>query len=750
MPNVDWNQVLAETRETPRTVNPRRRLAVCFVLFMLVAIAILARAAWFEVTEGSKRRNLASQPLKNRHVLPARRGTIVDRNGVVLAEDQATSALAVHYRYLENPPNQRWLRSIVRSGLTKAERKNPHQVETEKKQVRKEQLATREKLAKLCGINMTEWNRRTDRIQHNVERISRSVNMRQMAKFRERQQKKAQNPPSRLEQFIWPEVEQRPEPIIVREELDYHVIVDEIPPEVVKQIESQPEQFPGMKIIQRTKRVYPLGRTAAHLLGYMGVGEGNQAEKERQVARGQASPLTTPKQAHQHASKPTRVGKAGFERLFNESLQGHPGEQLEMTDRSGRVLSIKTTREVQHGQTIRLTIDTRLQQAAEALLDQAILRRSYTGAKPEHVGGAAVVMDIQTGEILAAASSPRFDPNWFIPNIKDQSAKINEAMTGPSKRMFNRVTQMAIPPGSVFKIITAIAALESGAIEPTTIYRCRGFMETEDAYRCQIYRRYKEGHGPIQLTDALAQSCNTYFFNIADTLGAEPILAWAVRLGMGQKTRVELPGESLGELPPLIQTKKFLEDPHNRPIDPRFVAIGQERLRTTPLQIARMLAVVAGNGQLLSPHLVASDVTSPAHATKIPQLHPETLTAIRQGLEATVTSPQGTAYNLSLSKKQREESLEQNKESEASNELTIAGKTGTAQVGSDRSDHAWFAAYAPKETPRYVVVVALEHAGNSSESAVPVARRIFIKMQQLGLFPSHKPYRLVTPFPLVR
>lgn len=729
MPNVDWNQVLAETRETPRTVSPRRRLAVCFVLFVLIASTILARAAWLEVAEGAKRRDRASRPLENRHTLPARRGTIVDRNGVVLAEDQATSALAVYYRYLEDPPNRRWLRSIVRSRLTKAERKNPRRVEAEEQQVCKEQYKVREQLAKLCGINMAEWDRRTDRVQRDVERISRSVNMRQMAKFRQQQQKKAQNPPSRLEQFIWPEIEQRPEPIIVREELDYHVIVDEIPQEVVKRIEAQPEQFPGMKIIQRTKRVYPLGTTAAHLLGYLGVWEEDQTETEKPVTRGKAPPLTTPAQAHQPDSKPSLVGKAGFERFFNKSLQGHPGEQLEMTDRSGRVLSVQTTRKVQHGQTIRLTIDAQLQQTAEALLDQAILRRSYTGAKPEHVGGAAVVMDIQTGEILAAASSPRFDPNWFIPNIEDQSDKINEAMTGSSKRMFNRVTQMAIPPGSVFKIITAIAALESGTIEPATVYHCRGFMETEDAYRCQIYRRYKEGHGPIQLTDALAQSCNTYFFSIADTLGAEPILAWAVRLGMGQKTRVELPGESSGELPPQVQAPSP-NAPYNRPIDPRFVAIGQERLRTTPLQIARMLAVVAGNGQLLYPRLVASDNIPSTHTTKIPQLHPETLTAIRRGLEATVMSPQGTAYDLNQSKKQ-EENLD--RESKIVNTVTIAGKTGTAQVGGNRSDHAWFAAYAPADTPRYVVVVALEHAGNSSESAVPVARRIFMKMHQIGL-----------------
>ena len=525
MPNVDWNQVLAETQETQRTVDPRRRLVVCFLSFAFVAGVILARAAWLEITEGHKRRELAVKPLESRHTLPARRGKIVDRNGIVLAEDRVTSALAVRYRYIESPPDERWLRSVARSRLTKQQRKDSKSIAAEEQRVQNELLATRKKLAELCGITAAEWDRRAAKIQSEVEHISRAVNLRRMAKYRERQRQRAENPPSRFEQFISPETEPKPEPIIVREELDYHVMAEDVSPEVVRLIESQPEKFPGTKIVEQTKRVYPLKTTAAHILGYLGEGS-KTTQQELRTTNTESRPTDT-----DH----TLVGKAGVERVFDEDLQGHLGEQVEMTDRSGRVLSTELVRPPKDGQTLKLTIDSRLQQTAEELLDQAILRRSYTGAKPEHVGGAAVVIDIHSGEILAAASSPRFDPNWFVPGAERQSEKITEAMTGPAKVMFNRVSQMALPPGSVFKIVTAVAALESGTIEPTTVYRCRGFMESEDAYRCQIYRSYKEGHGPIQLTDALGQSCNTYFFNIADTLGAEPILAWAVRLGLGQK-----------------------------------------------------------------------------------------------------------------------------------------------------------------------------------------------------------------------
>ena len=710
MPNIDWNQVLAETQETQRTVDPRRRLVVCFWGFMLVAGVILARATWLEMVEGHERRELAVKPLENRHLLPARRGKIVDRNGIVLAEDRATSALAVRYRYIENPPNERWLRSVARSRLTKQQRKDHKQLAAEEQRVQNELLVARKKLAELCGITVAEWDRRAAKIQNEVERVSRSVNLRRMAKYRQRQRQRAENPPSRFEQFISPETEPKPEPIIVREELDYHVMAEDVSPKVVRLIESQPEKFSGTEIVEQTKRVYPLKTTAAHILGYLG--------EETTATQRELRPTDA-----DHAL----AGQAGLERVFDEELQGHLGEQVEMTDRSGRVLSTELVRPPQDGQTLKLTIDSRLQQTAEELLDQAILRRSYTGAKPEHVGGAAVVIDINSGEILAAASSPRFDPNWFVPGAERPSAKIAEAMTGPAKAMFNRVSQMALPPGSVFKIVTAVAALESGTIEPTTVYRCRGFMESEDAYRCQIYRSYKEGHGPIQLTDALGQSCNTYFFNIADTLGAEPILAWAVRLGLGQKTRVELPGESAGELPPLVQPANT---PLSRPINPRFVAIGQERLRTTPLQIARMLAAVANQGKLPHPHLASNNSKA---SDPIPQLHTETLEVIQRGLEATVSSPRGTAYDPSLT---QEDKVPDNPNThEPPNDLlSIAGKTGTAQSGREQSDHAWFAAYAPANSPRYVVVVSLEHAGNSSETAVPAARRIFVKMRQLGLF----------------
>ncbi|MGD9127614.1 MAG: penicillin-binding transpeptidase domain-containing protein [Planctomycetia bacterium] len=707
MSKVDWNQVVAETHETPRTVSPRRRLIVCFLLFGLFAGTILARAAWLEVANGPARRAQAAQPRKTRQVLTAKRGKIVDRNGIVLAEDRASKALAVRYRYLETPPNPRWLRSIARSRLSKNERKDAQRIKREEQQICNELQAARERLAELCGLEVEEWDRRAGRIQHKVERISRAVNLRRMEKFRERQQQRAENPPSRFEQFISPEVEQKPEPIIVREELDYHVIVETIPPEVVEQLEAQPDQFPGIKIVERTRRTYPLGTTASHLLGYLGKEE-SSGTKQKQDEQARAL-----------------VGKTGLERLFEESLHARPGEQIEATDHSGRLLAIETLREAQDGQTVKLTIDTRLQQTVETLLDRAIQRRSYTGATPKHVGGAAVVMDAQTGELLTVASSPRFDPNWFVPGAEDRSNKINQAMTGPSKPMFNRATQMAIPPGSVFKIVTAVAGLESGVIDPTAIYRCRGFMEDENAYRCQIYLRHKEGHGPIQLADALAQSCNTYFFNVADQIGAEPILAWAVRFGLGQKTRAELSGESSGELPPMIPMH---DRPELSPINARFVAIGQERLRTTPLQIARMMAVITNGGRLLQPRLVInSEVDQKNQSTRIPQLHPETLAAVRRGLEATVTSPQGTAHDLSTL---------DNEEHEDSHATLpqIAGKTGTAQVGAGRSDHAWFAAYAPASNPRYVVVVALEHAGSGSESAVPVARRIFAKMQQLGLF----------------
>jgi len=303
-------------------------------------------------------------------------------------------------------------------------------------------------------------------------------------------------------------------------------------------------------------------------------------------------------------------------------------------------------------------------------------------------------------------------------------------MTDPARPLFHRAAQMALPPGSVFKTATAVALLESGTARPEDTVFCRGYLHTPDRLRCYIYGRYGIGHDEIALADALAQSCNVYFFHFAGQMGAEPLVQWAARFGFGRRTGLDLPGESAGQLP----TPQSIQRQQQRPwslADTQALAIGQSSLTATPLQVARMMAAVANGGRLVTPHVAshlglagsfqqddpAGTQLANAEAQPIDALHASTLSAVREGLRRTIADPNGTAYQTVR--------LEH---------PSIAGKTGTAETGGGRKDHAWLAGYVPAQRPRYAFVVVLEHAGGGAAVAGPVVRRLILRMESLGYF----------------
>jgi len=272
---------------------------------------------------------------------------------------------------------------------------------------------------------------------------------------------------------------------------------------------------------------------------------------------------------------------------------------------------------------------------------------------------------------------------------------------------------MAIPPGSVFKIVSAIALLESRTLDARQSMDCQGYLTHPDGLRCAIYGRYGIGHGPVNLSDALAFSCNVYFFHHARAMEPAVISEWARNLGVGQPSGVNLPFEAAGSLPGDDDFRR--SGPGKwRVADTQALAIGQSSLTMTPLQVVRLMAAVANGGYLVKPRL---DVSETALSEKVVGLQPSTLDAVREGLERVVADSEGTAHRTVY--------LEN---------LSIAGKTGTAETGAGRVDHAWFAGYAPAEQPRVALVVVLEHAGDGGSLAGPVAHRLFQRMQALGYF----------------
>ncbi len=460
-----------------------------------------------------------------------------------------------------------------------------------------------------------------------------------------------------------------------------------------------PGKYPGVKIVRHSRRTYPAGTLAAHVLGYLGPAPSQPASAD-----------------DDHAGD--LVGRSGVERQYESQLRGRRGTAVELTDHGGRILGTERQEEPRAGRDLVLTLDPKLQAAAEQLLADALERRANWPGRDEPAGGAIAVMDLRDGALLAAASAPGFDPNLFPAGDPAARQALLHAADSP---LFDRVVQMALPPGSVFKTLTAIALLESATVDPQEPFTCQGYLHDPHHMRCEIYIRQGIGHGPVTLADALAQSCNVYFCHHAGRMGPAALGDWALRLGFGRPTGVDLPGEAAGVVPTPRSIRR-LEGHGWRTADTQMMAVGQGSLTATPLQVLRLMAAVA-TGRLLTPHVRVSPGREPGDGdgergtgTPIEGLKPGTLAAVRAGLERVVADPKGTAYD-----------------SVRLETIAVAGKTGTASAGEGRRDHAWFAGYVPADGPKLAFVIVLEHAGDGSMAAGPVAKRLVMHMQRLGM-----------------
>jgi penicillin-binding protein 2 len=701
--HFDWRDLADHTDDDP-VVCTRHRLRWVLGLFAVGLAIIGSRAVQLEISDGENFRRLAAEMPQRIVELPAPRGRILARDGTVLAQDRETRALAVHYRYLQSTPERAWLRRLARSRLSRADRQDLAKVEAMQQRVRAELAELRHRLAQLCQWTDQQWQTRAARIEQRVSQVAATVNARTLARYEQRTTDEATSSELSAAAIVIglfaPPDALPPPPIVVEEEASYHRIADDVSTEVAGEIESHPERYPGVKIVTCDKRDYPQGTLAAHLVGH--VTGGTMAET---TIRRDQRPLAA------------TVGLMGAERRFDATLQGRPGLEMQTTDHRGTLLNRESRRAPSPGHDVVLSIDPALQSTAEQLLDHAIERLQNTEpADSQQRGGAIVVMDVDSGELIAVASAPRFDPRAFAAGDVEVAAVLND----PSRPLFDRATKMALPPGSVFKSITALALFQADGFDPRAAFHCQGYLNDADRMRCQIFRQHGVGHGDVTLADALAQSCNVYFFHHIAEQGAVPLADWAGRLGFGQVTGVELDDEAAGQVPTAAQLRE-LEQACG-------FSIGQGAFTATPLQLVRAYAAIANGGYLLTPRLTRDEIDAHASGRKrrtvqrsdtarIEGLTNETLAAVREGLFRTVNDPNGSAY--------------------ATARITwpvIAGKTGTAQVGGAHQDHAWFAGYAPADEPRYALVIVLEHAGSGAANASVLAKDLIQRMRQLGYF----------------
>lgn len=717
---------------------PGFRVFLLGLILIAPLLAVSGRLLFIQFMNAEHFYSRFGQTTESYETIPSRDGRIVSIDGRVLALDVERFDLQAHYRWLEEPPNERWLKQQALTMLEPADRRDKDKVEAAKNKVlaRREQLW--DELALVMRSSSEELVESRQQIQMRVEKIIESVNQRALSKQDEAKTDETSvetvetSTSNRLLAF-WnllketltraPRRPQR-DRIVVREELDYHTIASAIPREIALAISAHPERFPGVNIQIATSREYPQKTLAPHEIGIR-----HQIDEKALEARKKQFPEGDPLDYQEG----DRIGKMGIERTYDRYLRGLRGLKRVIKNRQGEIVRTEIIREPKSGDDVVLTLNTGLQEQTQELLDQSLadLQQPQEGEEASLLepssGGCVVVLDVRTGAIVATASAPRYDLNVLL---NPSPEEWREVLNNPKRPLFPRATQMMLPPGSTFKALTSIALLESGKIDPDAYFACRGYLDRPDRHRDYIYRHYGVGHNDINLTQALCQSCNVYFFQAARTMGPEMICHWASQMGFGKPTGIDIPGERGGHLPDPTAKKKKGGAPWY-PGDTLGIAIGQSRLTVTPLQIARMMAIVANDGEMVVPHLGHSIVPS-AESTittrqmiSFPQryvngIHPGTLERVREGLTSVVAHPRGTGYKTVRLK-----------------EINIAGKTGTAETGGGKNDHAWFAGYVPAERPKYAFAVVIEHGGSGSRVAGPVAQKLVQTLLDTGLLTSN-------------
>lgn len=453
--------------------------------------------------------------------------------------------------------------------------------------------------------------------------------------------------------------------------------------------------LPGVDLVVTPVRQYPLGTLGAHLLGY--VGRAPQPSDEEELE-------------HYYYYEPDSAGRQGIERACDQWLRGAPGGRTIRVNPAGVKVGDVGEKLAERGHRVVLTIDARYQRAVE----EALARAPVPAGKA--LRGAAVALDVRTGEVLALASAPTFDPNLFTPGTP--AAMVNAVLTDPLSPMLNRVYGARYAPGSTFKPVTLLAGLEAGTVSPRDTVVCEGEMRIgrwPRPFRCWNAR----GHGAVDMEAAMKESCDVWFYQKGMAMGVMAIDKMATQFGIGQPTGLDLARDYAGLLPN-PEWKRIQKGERWWDGDTAQLAIGQSFLLVTPLQMA-CVAAMFGNGQTGWRPFVVKRIETPdgqvvteakPQAQRQLGAKPQNIELVRQTMLAAVQSVDGTGHQAAV------------------RGLKIAGKTGTAEFDTPtgRIKRVWFMGYAPYEQPQVAVAVLIEEGESGGHTAAPVAGEIFAKI----------------------
>ncbi len=490
-------------------------------------------------------------------------------------------------------------------------------------------------------------------------------------------------------------------------------IADRVTWEEVARVAVNAPILPGISPDVGLSRIYPLQEDFAHILGYVGP----VSDYDLQRLDDKDPLLQIPR---------FQIGKSGVEGRLERALRGSAGTRQIEVNAVGRVMRELNRKEGEPGKNVQLSVDQALQNFVQARLAL------------DEESASAVVMDVQSGDLMAIGSAPSFDPNKFIHGISSKDYKA--LLDNPYRPLANKAAQGTYPPGSTFKMVVALAALAEGVIDSKERITCTGYIETAGR-RFHCWRR--GGHGKVDMIKSLRESCDVYYYEIAQRVGIEKISAMAEKLGLGYKHDLPISGVAAGLAPTKAwklkhrQADWLIGDTIN-------AGIGQGYVLASPLQLAVMTARIA-SGRAVQPRLVRSynGVEVPLEEAPLLDIDPEHLSVVRRGMYEVVYGQRATAGRSKI----------------VDDDKKLAGKTGTSQVRNisaaeraagvtrnrdlpwERRDHALFVSYAPYDAPKYSVSVVAEHGGGGSTAAAPIARDIMLfalygELPPLSAYPS--------------
>ncbi len=665
-------------------INIKLRFNVLTILIYIVGIILIARLFTLQIIHGEEYKEQSNTRLTRESTIEAARGNFLDRTGVELVTSKMEFSLEMYKSKVDTENLNKAILNMIQV-LEKNECSYsdtfPIKIEPFEYTIENEALINWKKNNNLDDDITAEQAFYKFKNKYKIENTDDIQEIRKIITIRYLISQKGYSSTKSV------------------------TIAENIPNKAVAEFSESSEKFAGINIVTKPVREYTSGNLASHILGYASRIDPDEYEKRKSTY-----------------SQNDIIGKTGIEAVFEEYLKGKNGtKQIDMAV-DGTTTAEYIAKEAVAGSDIVLTIDANLQKITEDALVSNIqkIASGDFGKAYDAKAGAAVVMNVNTGEVLAMASYPDYTPSDFVGGISNENwAKYRD---NTSKPLVNKAMQNSYSPGSTFKMVTAIAGLESNTINLSTKINDTGIYKKYRDFqpRCWIYTDYHIGHGYLDVSGAIEKSCNYFFYETADKMGIENLVKYAKYFGLGNKTGIELPSETAGALASKETWSKL--HPQNEPWGPGQVlqaAIGQSDNEFSPLQMARYISMLANGGQKVDVSIVktirnadGSEVSREEinqfinkklgleqDNTENLEINQNYLKAVLEGMKSVTSDRSGTAYI-------RFKDFD----------ITVGGKTGSAEAPNNQV-HAWFVGFAPFEDPEIAIVVMVENGGHGNYTA---------------------------------